>query len=37
MLAIKPFGYLGVYPAMLRAMGRTWQENAGARNADRPG
>ncbi|MHA7961864.1 DUF2867 domain-containing protein [Streptomyces sp. L500] len=33
MAAIKPFRYLGVYPALLRAIGRTWQANAGERNA----
>jgi hypothetical protein len=32
MAAIKPFRYLGVYPALLRAMGRTWQASAGERN-----
>lgn len=26
MAAIKPFRYLGVYPAMLRGIGRRWQE-----------
>jgi hypothetical protein len=30
---IKPFRYLGVYPALLRMIGREWQANAGARNA----
>ncbi|KAB1144734.1 DUF2867 domain-containing protein [Streptomyces luteolifulvus] len=33
MAAIKPFRYLGVYPALLRAVGRTWQANAAERNA----
>lgn len=28
MLGIKPFRYLGVYPALLRSIGREWQENA---------
>ncbi|MFD9481116.1 MULTISPECIES: DUF2867 domain-containing protein [Streptomyces] len=27
MLGIKPFRYLGVYPALLRSIGREWQEN----------
>jgi hypothetical protein len=30
MAAIKPFRYLGVYPALLRMIGRGWQANAGA-------
>ncbi|MFI6689789.1 DUF2867 domain-containing protein [Streptomyces sp. NPDC050485] len=34
MLGIKPFRYLGVYPALLRAIGRRWE--AGAAEA-RPG
>ncbi|MFC9236406.1 DUF2867 domain-containing protein [Streptomyces decoyicus] len=33
MAAIKPFRYMGVYPALLRAMGRTWQASAGQRSA----
>ncbi|MCW7944364.1 hypothetical protein AAW14_20565 [Streptomyces hygroscopicus] len=33
MTAIKPFRYLGVYPALLRAIGRTWQANADERSA----
>ncbi|MCC3773353.1 DUF2867 domain-containing protein [Streptomyces sp. UNOB3_S3] len=33
MAAIKPFRYLGVYPALLRAIGRTWEANAGERSA----
>ncbi|MEU8581935.1 DUF2867 domain-containing protein [Streptomyces abikoensis] len=33
MAAIKPFRYLGVYPALLRSIGRTWQANAGERKA----
>ncbi|WP_327263164.1 DUF2867 domain-containing protein [Streptomyces sp. NBC_01232] len=28
MLGIKPFRYLGVYPALLRSIGREWRENA---------
>jgi len=32
MAGIKPFRYLGVYPALLRMIGRGWQPNAGARN-----
>ncbi|MEV3988341.1 DUF2867 domain-containing protein [Streptomyces sp. NPDC049837] len=28
MACIKPFRYVGVYPALFRAMGRTWQANA---------
>ncbi|GAA1183277.1 hypothetical protein F4556_000690 [Kitasatospora gansuensis] len=28
MAGIKPFRYLGVYPVMLRAIGRKWQETA---------
>ncbi|EST35169.1 DUF2867 domain-containing protein [Streptomyces roseochromogenus] len=36
MAAIKPFRYLGVYPALHRAIGRTWQANASERaRADR--
>ncbi|MFD7787019.1 DUF2867 domain-containing protein [Streptomyces nojiriensis] len=27
MLGIKPFRYLGVYPALLRSIGREWREN----------
>lgn len=33
MAGIKPFRYLGVYPALLRMIGRGWQANAGASNA----
>lgn len=33
MLDIKPFRYLGVYPALLRSIGREWQENAERRAA----
>jgi hypothetical protein len=33
MAAIKPFRYLGVYPALIRMIGREWQANAGAQNA----
>lgn len=29
MLAIKPFRYLGVYPALIRSIGREWRESAG--------
>ncbi|WP_412543377.1 DUF2867 domain-containing protein [Longispora sp. K20-0274] len=29
MAAIKPFRYIGVYPAMLRMIGRGWREGAG--------
>jgi hypothetical protein len=34
MAAIKPFRYLGVYPALLRMIGRGWQANTEGRNAD---
>ncbi|MGW7436128.1 DUF2867 domain-containing protein [Streptomyces sp. NPDC054849] len=30
MLGIKPFRYLGVYPALIRSIGRDWQANAAA-------
>ena len=33
MLAIKPFRYLGVYPALLRAIGREWRRSAGEKTA----
>ncbi|MCT7353583.1 DUF2867 domain-containing protein [Streptomyces sp. 15-116A] len=33
MLGIKPFRYVGVYPALLRAMGRKWQATAGRRGS----
>lgn len=33
MAAIKPFRYVGVYPALFRAMGRAWQASAGERRA----
>jgi hypothetical protein len=33
MLAIKPFRYLGVYPALMRSIGREWQENTARRAA----
>ncbi|MFF7727779.1 DUF2867 domain-containing protein [Streptomyces sp. NPDC008001] len=33
MAGIKPFRYLGVYPALLRQIGREWQANAGAGSA----
>ncbi|MFI9821503.1 DUF2867 domain-containing protein [Streptomyces sp. NPDC052013] len=33
MLGIKPFRYVGVYPALLRAMGRQWQATADRRNS----
>ena len=33
MAGIKPFRYLGVYPALLRTIGRGWQANAGERSA----
>jgi len=33
MTAIKPFRYLGVYPALFRAVGREWQASAGERSA----
>ncbi|MFF8506006.1 DUF2867 domain-containing protein [Streptomyces anulatus] len=33
MLGIKPFRYLGVYPALLRSIGREWQESAERRAA----
>ncbi|MEV7022662.1 DUF2867 domain-containing protein [Kitasatospora sp. NPDC093558] len=31
MLGIKPFRYVGVYPALLRSIGRRWEETAGQR------
>ncbi|MFD5507127.1 DUF2867 domain-containing protein [Streptomyces sp. NPDC127051] len=34
MAAIKPFRYLGVYPALIRGIGREWQSTAAERNAD---
>ncbi|MFI2073662.1 MULTISPECIES: DUF2867 domain-containing protein [Streptomyces] len=38
MAAVKPFRYVGVYPALFRATGRAWQANARERNAAaRPG
>ncbi|MER5546792.1 DUF2867 domain-containing protein [Streptomyces sp. NPDC001118] len=36
MAAIKPFRYLGVYPALMRSIGRTWQANSALRSAHRP-
>ncbi|MFK0292754.1 DUF2867 domain-containing protein [Streptomyces sp. NPDC090442] len=33
MAAIKPFRYLGVYPALMRSVGREWQANAARRSA----
>ncbi|MEC4020581.1 DUF2867 domain-containing protein [Streptomyces sp. H27-D2] len=33
MAGIKPFRYLGVYPALLRTIGRKWQASAGERSA----
>ncbi|MFI1254661.1 DUF2867 domain-containing protein [Streptomyces netropsis] len=33
MAAIKPFRYVGVYPALIRSIGREWQANAAARSA----
>ncbi|MFE1789814.1 DUF2867 domain-containing protein [Streptomyces sp. NPDC059525] len=33
MLAIKPFRYLGVYPALLAGIGREWRAGAAARDA----
>lgn len=33
MAGIKPFRYLGVYPALLRAIGRKWQASADERSA----
>ncbi|MFH9727866.1 DUF2867 domain-containing protein [Streptomyces sp. NPDC017254] len=33
MLGIKPFRYLGVYPALMRSIGREWQENTARRTA----
>ena len=33
MAGIKPFRYLGVYPALLRAIGREWQAGAAGRSA----
>ncbi|MEU2154563.1 DUF2867 domain-containing protein [Streptomyces sp. NPDC019396] len=37
MACIKPFRYVGVYPALLRAMGREWQETAAERAAGQRG
>ncbi|MFD7834028.1 DUF2867 domain-containing protein [Streptomyces sp. NPDC059761] len=34
MAAIKPFRYLGVYPALIRGIGREWQSTAAERKAD---
>ncbi|WP_199550471.1 DUF2867 domain-containing protein [Streptomyces sp. N35] len=31
MAAIKPFRYIGVYPALMRSIGREWQANAAVR------
>ncbi|MFD9268643.1 DUF2867 domain-containing protein [Streptomyces goshikiensis] len=33
MAAIKPFRYLGVYPALIRSIGREWEANAAQRKA----
>ncbi|MGW2304907.1 DUF2867 domain-containing protein [Streptomyces sp. NPDC001809] len=33
MLGIKPFRHLGVYPALMRSIGRQWQENTMRRTA----
>ncbi len=33
MAAIKPFRYVGVYPAMIRSIGREWQAGAAERGA----
>lgn len=33
MAGIKPFRYLGVYPALLRGIGREWQAGPGERSA----
>ncbi|TQK43568.1 uncharacterized protein DUF2867 [Streptomyces sp. SLBN-118] len=33
MLGIKPFRYLGVYPALLRGIGREWQASSGGSSA----
>ncbi|MEV7521083.1 DUF2867 domain-containing protein [Streptomyces sp. NPDC091371] len=33
MLGIKPFRYLGVYPALIRSIGREWQTRSAARSA----
>ncbi|WP_406096018.1 DUF2867 domain-containing protein [Streptomyces sp. NBC_01013] len=33
MLGIRPFRYLGVYPALLRSIGREWREGAERRSA----
>ncbi|WP_415952234.1 DUF2867 domain-containing protein [Streptomyces sp. KLOTTS4A1] len=33
MATIKPFRYLGVYPALMRSIGREWQANAAERSA----
>ncbi|MFE1411626.1 DUF2867 domain-containing protein [Streptomyces sp. NPDC058746] len=33
MLGIKPFRHLGVYPALIRSIGREWERRAAARSA----
>lgn len=33
MLGIKPFRYLGVYPALLRGIGREWEARTGEKSA----
>ncbi|MER6518533.1 DUF2867 domain-containing protein [Streptomyces sp. NPDC001553] len=33
MAAIKPFRYLGVYPVLIRSIGREWEANAAARGS----
>ncbi|MDC0767365.1 DUF2867 domain-containing protein [Streptomyces sp. HD] len=33
MAAIKPFRYIGVYPALMRSIGREWEANAARRRA----
>ncbi|MFF3338598.1 DUF2867 domain-containing protein [Streptomyces flavidovirens] len=33
MAGIRPFRYLGVYPALIRSIGRRWQANSGERSA----
>ncbi|MFD5424244.1 DUF2867 domain-containing protein [Streptomyces sp. NPDC127084] len=37
MVCIKPFRYVGVYPALMRAIGREWQAGAAERVAGRRG
>lgn len=36
MAASKPFRYVGVYPALMRAIGRRWQEGSDPRRPANP-